>query len=250
MGNELRSKTATVKKVILLFEGRTGSSLFGGLMNQHPNICFLGEELAEIKDQGWHAQQIWMDKYFDPDSGFTDVRRNKEKLKILGFKIKLRDIADPTRFREYILANDIQIIHMYRKNIVKQTLSSIRAMDLARSHGVYNLDASQAEKIPGKYRIPLQHFNNILLWITGCEWRLREFIASLGDSLNFRMSYEELISDIQGMASNVFCKLRVKPVAVKPVLIKITSDNMEDAIENYAEIKGFYSDSVLAGDFD
>lgn len=239
-----------MKKIILLFEGRTGSSLFGGFMNQHPNICFLGEELADLKEHGWQAQQSWMDEYFNPDSGFTDVRRNKENLQILGFKIKLRDIAAPPSFKEYILSNDIQIIHMYRKNMVKQTLSSIRAMDLAKTRGVYNLNRSQADEIPGKYKIPLRHFNNVLLWIMGCEGRLREFIASLGDALSFRMSYEELVSDIQGVTSNVFRKLGVEPVEVEPVLLKITSDRMEEVIENFAEIKNFYSESVLAGHFD
>ena len=239
-----------MKKIILLFEGRTGSSMFGSLMNQHPEICFLGEELADLKEQGWHAQQVWMDNYFNLNSGFMDTRRNKENLKVLGFKIKLRDISDPSKFSEYIRTNSILIIHMHRKNFIKQVLSSIRAMDLERKHSVYNLDLSQADKVPGKYRIQQRRFNNILLWLFECECRLREFISSLGNCVFFWISYEELVSDIQGTTADFFRNVGLTPVEVNPVTLKITSDNMKDVIENYDEIKHFYSDSILAKDFD
>lgn len=219
-------------------------------MNQHPEICFLGEELAALKEQGWPAQQAWMDDYFNPESEFTDVRRNKENLKVFGFKIKLRDISNPDKFSEYIHTSGIQIIHMYRKNFIKQVLSSIRAMNLARKTGFYNLYLSQADMTPGKYQIPLRYFNNILLWLFGCESQLREFIASMGNCVFFRISYEELVSDIQGVANTFFQNIHLNPVEVKPVTLKITSDNMEDVIENYDEIKHFYLDSILASDFD
>lgn len=232
-------------RVILLFEGRTGSSLLGNLLNQNKSVSFLGEEVADLYKSGWEAQCDWI------DSLFFDVERFQEKYQdpriqdtstVLGFKVKLRDIASEEGLKHYIENNNLTIIHMFRRNLVKQTVSSIRAIDLYKQTGFYNLSKKQANLNLGAYKIPKRRFNTIFLQLLELEHNLQVFLAKLEVPIIY-IAYEDLYKKPQNVLDQIFDRIGVSSCQVNPNLVKLTSDDLSLVITNLDELINFYSDT-------
>lgn len=228
-------------RFIHLFEGRTGSSLLGGILNQNPAVISIGEELAALKPGGWKKQEEWLASLYFDTQNFDDPRV-KPSATAVGCKVKLRDIADPAGLRAFIESNNIKVIHLRRDNFIKQVVSSIRAMDLHQETGHYNLRANQENLKPAAYPIPPRKFNTTLLWLLDFVHRLDVFLAGL-NLAPYRLSYEELQGDLEGEVNRLCAFLEVKPHPFVENLIKITSDNLAETISNYDELVRFYSDS-------
>lgn len=235
-------------RFVILFEGRTGSSLLGELLNENPKMSCLGEEVAELRHSGWDAQEEWMNKlYFDTDN-FEDDRLNQWS-EAVGFKVKLREIAAIEKFRRFIEENQILVIHMHRSNFIKQVVSSIRAIDLAKATGQYNLKKNQKDLIPEAYEIPLRRFNNTLLWLLDAVHKLDMFVAKLTVPIHY-LTYEELCSDMDDALAHIDKFLGLPPHSAEPRSLKITDDNLRNVVINYDKIRRFYSDSVFARMFE
>lgn len=226
-------------RFMTLFEGRTGSSLLGGLLNQNPSIICLGEELAHLRKDGWSAQKEWLDQLYFNTENFQD-HRIKDGASAVGCKIKLRDISDPEQLLKYIEANDIKIVHMRRDNFIKQVVSSIRAMDLHKETGNYNLSAKQKDLRPDAYPIPIRKFNATLLWLLDFVHKLDVYIATLKQP-PYLLSYEELNNDMLGEVHKLCAVLNAEPHDFVTNLIKVTSDDLREAVSNHDDLARFYS---------
>lgn len=233
------------ERVILLFEGRTGSSLLGNLFNQNKNISFLGEEVASLYEKGWEAQRDWMDQLFFDVEKFQEKYQDPrihETSTVFGFKVKLRDIASEEGLKHYIENNKLTIIHMFRRNLVKQTVSSIRAIDLYQETGFYNLSKEQESLTLGAYKIPIRRFNTMFLHLLELEHKLQIFLAKL-DIPIIQVAYEDVFESPQKVADQLFEKLGVSSCPVNPNLLKVTSDDLSLVITNLDELINFYSDT-------
>ena len=231
-------------RYLILFEGRTGSTMMGQLLNQNPEVIHIGEDVSKYQEEGWPKQREWIDNLLFNTSNFSD-ERIKPGATAVGFKVKLRKIADPLELQHYIENNNIKVIYMTRNNKIKQIASSIRAIDLYSSSGSYNINNDSQTKVPGAYEISIRRFNNTLIWLQAAEYKLECFISKLAAPIH-KVVYEDLCSDMQGTMDNLFSFLEVEPTETKPKTTKITSDNLEDAISNYKELKEFYSDSIYS----
>ena len=113
----------SVTPFVILFEGRTGSSYLVTSLSEHPNVRAGWEELVRLKALGHEAQAEWTRKALTaPLIG---------RFGAVGFKTKLRDIADPTQFSQLMRDRNVKIIHMQRRNRVKVAISERTAL----SHG-------------------------------------------------------------------------------------------------------------------
>ena len=236
-------------RCVLLFEGRTGSSMLGRLLNPTQEAGFLGEHLAPLKESGWEAQRSWMERLFFDTANFPDARLRPSN-RVVGFKTKLRDVADPAGFKEFLETNRLRVVHMVRENMIKQTLSSVRAMDLFQSEGVYNLNLNQKDLLPDAYEIPLERFEQVLRWLQDHEDRLEEFIRELSLPV-LRLRYEDLLENYERIIDDLSSFLDCPLTGIRgPQTIKITADDMRRAILNYEELKRFYQGTRYARFFD
>jgi LPS sulfotransferase NodH len=231
-------------RTILLFEGRTGSSVFGDALNQNPKVSFLGEDVAHLREDGWASQQQWIESLFWKTASFPD-RRVKRGIKAVGFKVKLREIADPPGLRDLIEQHRIKIIHMTRDNLIKQVISSIRAIDLYKATGKYNLRRKDESLRPGPSVIPLDRFRETLKWLEESVDSLREFVATLTVPVH-ETAYEDLQNDIDATVRSALEFLKIPHVTVKPRLIKLTDDKLDQAVVNYEEIKDYLARTKYA----
>lgn len=238
-----------IRKLVLLFEGRTGSSMFGGMLNQHPEIGFLGEEVADLLDDGWEAQERWIDRLFSEPPAMSDPRLTPpDDLRVVGFKVKLREVASTSGLAESLVEHRARIVHMTRRNLVKQAVSSIRATDLYEATGHFNLDPGQEDLVPGPYEIPVERFHRILTWLESHVEALERFVSRLPLPV-LRLAYEDLVGDTDGTMRRVWDWLDVPCTDVYSRSIKVTSDDLSDVVSNYDEIVDHYRGTRFAAFF-
>jgi LPS sulfotransferase NodH len=233
-----------MKNTIILFEGRTGSTHLATLLQQSPKISFLGEEPALLKPEGWNAQQDWICQLFDDPLNFNDPRI-KASSQVIGFRIKLRDVVDLQQFKSLLEKYDVSIIYMRRLNLVKQAISSIRAIDLSKSKGYYNLDYHKHQEGLAAYPIPLKRFEQTLKWIEDVDLKLQEFIKTLNQPI-CEVSYEDLLSDRDAVLNQVIQFLDVPPFTPKEVIAKHTSDDLSQVISNFDALVSHYQGTAYA----
>ena len=233
-----------MKKTIILFEGRTGSTHLATLLHQSPNISFLGEEPALLKSEGWQAQENWICQLFDHPLEFNDPRI-KPSAKVLGFRIKLRDVVNLQQFQKLLEKYDVSIIYMRRLNLVKQAVSSIRAIDLAKTKGYYNLDHHKHKDGLSAYSIPFQRFDQTLKWIEEVDLKLQDFIKTLNQPI-CQVCYEELLANRDAVLNKVIQFLDVPPFTPVEVVAKHTSDDLSEVISNFDVLVSRYKNTPYA----
>ncbi len=233
-----------MKNTIILFEGRTGSTHLATLLHQSPNISFLGEEPALLKEQGWTAQQDWICQLFNNPLNFDDPRV-KNSAKVIGFRMKLRDVLDLQAFKYILEKYDVSIIYMRRFNLVKQAISSIRAIDLSKAKGYYNLDHNKHQEGLAAYTIPVRRFDQTLKWIEEVDLKLQEFIKTLSQPI-CEVSYEELLSNREAVLKKVIQFLDVPQFTPKEVIAKHTSDDLSEVISNFDALLSHYQGTAYA----
>ncbi|MGB3404810.1 MAG: hypothetical protein WBA77_19150 [Microcoleaceae cyanobacterium] len=233
-----------MKKTIILFEGRTGSTHLATLLHQSPHISFLGEEPALLKPEGWKAQENWISQLFENPLEFNDVRI-KSSAKVVGFRIKLRDVAEPQQFKKILEQYDVSVIYMRRLNLVKQAVSSIRAIDLSKTKGYYNLDHHKHKEGLAAYSIPFQRFDQTLKWIEEVDLKLQDFIKTLNQPI-CEVCYEELLADRDAVLNKVIQFLDVPPFTPIEVVAKHTSDDLSEVISNFDALISQYKNTPYA----
>lgn len=227
-------------RFVILFEGRTGSSMLGGFLNQNPRITCLGEEVAALQSMGWAAQREWIETLFMNPSSLKDPRI-KESADAIGFKVKLREIASADDFKQTIESRNIRVIHMTRSNLIKQVVSSIRAVDLHEKTGVYNIHVRHADapEVPGSYSISPSRFDETLKWLEQATNRLGEFVESIETDV-FTLTYEDVTSDTERQMALLCGFLGVPEASFRERTKKITSDNLAESVSNYEELRSIY----------
>ena len=239
----------TPLRYMILFEGRTGSTMMGQMLNQHTDIIHIGEDVSHLQEQGWEAQKTWMDRLYFDTANVEDPRIKPGALAV-GFKVKLRRIASPPALSSYLEQHQIRVMHMTRENKIKQIVSSIRAIDLYRASGNYNTDGKNPIPLPQQQEIPLERFNSTLLWLLEAEQQLDCFISKLKVPV-IKITYEELFRNRQNTLSRIFEFLHVETRGdVLPETRKITPDDLQQVLTNYGELKHFYRHTRFGPMFD
>ncbi|MEE2640792.1 MAG: sulfotransferase domain-containing protein [Planctomycetota bacterium] len=217
-----------VGKYIILFQGRSGSTFLTEHMRSHPEIRAMYEEFSSLP-KDWSAQLDWM-------SNFYYSKPQSQKVTTVGFKTKLTDIADLELFANFLEDNNIRVIHLFRRNLVKLIVSVIRADMLRAKCGNSNLYASRESlgKIaidPGEFR---KHKKRVRLYR-----ELREYVESLNVEV-CHVRYEHLLHNLQGSLGRIWRFLGVSPHRTEAQVLKNTPDRLEDAVENLDELRATF----------
>lgn len=228
-----------VTRFVLLFEGRTGSSYLISGLGTHPEVRAEEEGLVRLKDSGHDAQSAWIKKALSiPLLGKSGA---------VGFKTKLRDIADPQQFARLLRGLGVKIIHMQRRNRVKVAISEINCNVLYKRTKYYNV-YKEEDRLP-PIRIEVADFKETLAMREKLDEELKRFVDDLQlPTLN--VFYEEILQDETNTLSGIYSFLGVPFHATKGASYKNTSDDLRDALLNFDELKASVAGTAYEAMFD
>jgi LPS sulfotransferase NodH len=228
-----------VTRFLILFEGRTGSSYLVTNLLKHPNVRAGWEELPRLKALGHDAQAEWAKKTLSaPLLGRSGA---------IGFKTKLRDIADHDKFSELLREQAVKIVHMQRRNRVKIAISEINCNVLYARTKQYNVYKKE-DRLPA-IRIEVSDFKEILDMRERLDKELKVFVEDLGlPTLN--VFYEDILLDESNTLNNVYQFIGVPARATKGTSYKNTSDDLREALLNFDELKASVAGTCYEEMFD
>ncbi len=230
---------SSVTPFIILFEGRTGSSYLVTSLSKHPNVRARWEELVQLKELGHEAQAQWTHQALTAPL--------ISRISAVGFKTKLRDIADPIQFAQLLRERGARIIHMQRRNRVKVAISEINCNVLHARTGMYNV-YKEDDRLP-PIRIEAADFTHTLAMREQLDGDLKRFVADL-HLPTLDVYYEDILLDEPGTLKNVYEFIGVSPRMTTGSSYKNTNDDLRNALLNFEELKASVSGTPYEEMFD
>jgi LPS sulfotransferase NodH len=233
-------------KFIVFTTPRTGSTLLVKSLDTHPEI-FCAGEIFLLGGTSFHREcsfrfwklplpkkmiyvlnfpNMWMNLKSFLNRFFT--AKNGEQAK--GFKLMHFQTAYLPGMIDYIKNNDVKVILLLRENLLKNTLSDLRA----RQTGVYHNSGKGAEKLP-RFRVDLELLGKKMAEINDINKQLEQATASMN---RLKVAYEDF-DNWDATISKILNFLNVKDIPLTPVSKKLNPDKLEDMMENYDEMKNW-----------
>lgn len=243
-------------KFVVFTTPRTGSSLLIKTLDTHPEIFCAGELFffkgdiyhTEYQYPFWHfpfsAKLNYLINYpkiFLTLNNFLNKfyhKNNTGSIKAKGFKLMHFQTYYTPGILNYIKKNNIKVIVLIRKNILRNTLSDLRA----RSTKVYHNNRDATTLTIPMFKVDVHELERKMLQIDGFNKQLERSTVNL----NRKIVYYEDFGNWEETISGVLNYLDVTDVPLKPALKKLNPDKLEDMIENYPEVSRWLSENNFA----
>ena len=242
------------------FTGRSGSTFIIYTLRKHPQIYARAEVFGNKTLPGGYEQtsdnQIaFLRKYwrnYKIDSSNSDEISRGFKVQIIKENQQLQSFS---RYIKICESHDVAKLFLYRRNHVKQVISALRATQVKsltknlineeRAHVFNNDVAKEVMNLPKLHIQPLE-LKRRLLSLKSNYKILDNLKNKMGGGLE--LFYEDVLANRQSFFDKIFCELNIPSINVtdSDETKKITSDNLEDVIENYDEIVNFFANSEYA----
>ena len=216
-------------RFIVLFLGRSGSTYFMEALGSHPEIEVGFEELGRRRHLGAQEQLRFARSFFAPG----DDNRAK------GFKTKFQDILDPGPFSSLLREVGARVILLQRRNVVKSVVSWHRAEVLHEKTGDWNL--YEAGGRPGPIHIDSGRFLERLKEYESARERLQKYAVGL-ELPTLWLYYEDVVRDAPTTFQMATSFLGVAGLDVRGRSVKLTSDDLSDAVTNVDELRASVDD--------
>jgi len=222
-------------RFILLFPGRTGSSWLISCLDSHPALDARGEKLVGRSPQ---SQQRWIRRLYRRGGG--------RRVRARGFKTKLKDVWDLDGLRAMLMAYDVRVIAMYRRNKIKLAISTINAQRLKAVLGRWNRRRGDATFPP--FALEESELRSTLAQCLDRDKQLEAFVGAL-DLPRLTLHYEELLEALQERMRDVQVFLGVDPASIRSDVVKSTDDDLSRVIVNYVDLRARFDDGPYANMF-
>ena len=223
----LAGRTTPPGGFVIFAMGRTGSNLLASLLHCHPDIDCEGEILSRrlIGYTPW--PRVWL-----------QGRRALHRRPRYGFRLKVyhltvdQRVRDPARLLSDLCGAGWKIIHLSRRNLLRQALSNLRLI------GTGKAQYGSAEPLPAE-KIVVDCRRVIELM------RTRALLAEQEKSMlaplpHLSLCYEDDLSDgrrHQAAADRAFAHLELPRAAVRTALARIHAGALPELIANYEEVR-------------
>ncbi len=228
-------------RYVILFVERAGSTYLTSLLDSHPDIVSLREEMAVIKDKAGTAdQQIdWLQRFFSPPW----VSRTKA----WGFKTKLLDIMDPDRFADVLEGKKCRVLLLRRRNTIKAVVSTINAKRLWEKSGTWNL-LQEADRMPA-FSIDPDLFQSLVQERERWDQEIEDYAGKLSVP-KISLVYEDLLVNEGNFLARIYNFLDVPAKPVQGKTYKHTKDDLREVILNFDALKSLYRGTPYEAMFD
>lgn len=227
-------RETTARPFVILFLARSGSTYLTELLRLHPQLKCAGERF-----KGFKMRQVEQIANYLSGGG--------QEHSAIGFKTKLADVHDPQAFCELLRGLPAQVIHLTRRNLVKQTVSLARAIDLNDRTGKWNL--YEESNRTADLKIDPAAFRRWLSGIEAGKGRLSEYVMGL-DLATLTIQYEDLLTKRDETLEMVAGFLGVAPKFATPSIKKNTPDDLRRTILNFDELRAEFGGTRFESMFD
>lgn len=217
-GSRLFRRRVPDSRFVLFAQGRTGSSLLASLLNAHPAV-FCDGELLDTKRLFPRA--------------LIDGRARRHPDRVYGFKLKIyhlsmdQRLADPVGFFQQLAGDGWRVVHLVRRNVLRQTLSQF----VAERRRSYHLFAGQQEDL-GRMEVDLARLVRHTRWRLKMQGLERRALEGVPHAV---VHYEDDLMDgtrHQVTADRLFSFLCVPTAPVSTSHRKITPKRLADFVAN------------------
>ena len=226
MGRAAFSHGARVRPTFVVHSlGRSGSTLLTDLLASHPQIECDGEILSHPL-------------YVTTPGRLVRDRAKLFSSKAYGFKIRPRHYADqgianPGAFLGGLHADGWRVLHLERRNLLRIALSWVTNDQTGVVHRTFR----DRRRTPRARHIPP---DALLRQLARVSHDTAVEQAALAGVPHLRLVYEDdlLREDTREATMNrVFEYLGLPPAPVSTRYVRLTSDRLEDVVENHQELK-------------
>jgi len=151
----------------------------------------------------------------------------------VGFKTKVRVLKDPNWLRSHIESSSMKIIHLTRRNIVKQSISGFNAIRIRDKTKNWNL-TDEKDRL-GPLDITPDRLEKQIEFREGMEAELKQYVDSINAEKLFLL-YEELIADETKFFEKIQDYLGVSHQPLQKKVLKNTKDDLREAVSNFDEL--------------
>jgi hypothetical protein len=204
-------------RFLILFPGRTGSSWLVSALQSHPDVRAEGEIL--VKQDAGSQRRMLEERYASPPAAGTAI----------GFKTKLKDVADLEDLRRRIEATPLHLLLMRRADLIRLAISRITARRLHQHSGRWNLD-HRTSAAPTRPIDPQE----LIEAIDHCDATVRE-LEAFAEGLEvprLEVEYAEILGDPEATLARVQEFLGVVARPLESGVRKNTGEDLHVAVPN------------------
>ncbi len=215
---------------VILFEGRTGSTYFCQHLQSHPRIKAGLEILGPLRERPAAEQIAFARQALTPPL----IGRHKA----VGFKTKLRILDEAAPFAALLKELNVRVIYMQRRNRIKVTVSAICSNMLKEKVNDFNV-YSEKDRL-GRVTIPPEEFDRTLTEREVLDQELNDFVTGL-ELPTLEIFYEDVLESVERQVERVCEFLEVPYQKTHSDMVKASSDNLQEMLENFDELKSRYA---------
>jgi LPS sulfotransferase NodH len=234
----------TMTRFVILFFARSGSTHLVHLLRSHPEIACEGEvfdidwlrvgtlkpiprRLKSFPDK--ETAVAWLRNYFEGECPTTTTKAR-------GLKFKYpRQLEHYPEVSDYLYVNNVRVIHLVRENSLKLAISDQSRHKLWQKTGEHNVMGSFSYE-PAKLCLNLEKAVELMNTHQQSLRSIREWLGGFRHVLE--VSYEDLLYHKEETLRTILMFLCVEPaVQLTSPVIKMTADNVKEALVNYEEIE-------------
>jgi LPS sulfotransferase NodH len=230
-----------VRRYVLLFQGRTGSSYLTELFWCDPRIRARGEHISVIRERGGGADE----QLAGARGALMPPLFGRHA--VVGFKVQLHEVLDTEAFADVLRAAKARVLYMQRRNKVKLTASELMGWRLFRATGKWNIHRDEDRLPPA--RVEVEEFRAAFDERERKEKRLAAFVRRLGLP-TLEIFYEDLQKDEKGTLARVFGHFGLSPRPLKARMVKNNSDDLRAVLSNFDELRAAYAGTPHQAMFD
>ncbi|MCU0525786.1 MAG: sulfotransferase [Elainella sp. Prado103] len=240
---------------------RTGSTLLTSYLQSHPDILCHGEIYApshvndllgrySIRNRpGTGLDQALLHyRNTHPYHFLYKIAWDTQGRKVAGFKLKHDELVQPrmARVRHIVQEDqDIKIIHLRRQNSLARYLSWYVV-----NHVTGVTMRLEGQEIPVVKPVRLQPLE-CLANFEETDRQYSFFQKLFTGHPIYEVSYEELVSQrSQTILAEIQAFLGISQQVMTTRMLKLSSDNLNEAIENFDELKDFFKGTKYASFFE
>jgi hypothetical protein len=219
------------RRFVLFCQGRTGSSLLESLLAAHPRVHRSTEILSKRRRLG--------DLY-----RFLDAESRRSRRPVWGTKIKVDQLTfqgvDPSAFLALLASRDWRIIHLWRRDTLRQAVSHFVRQHRGEPH--------RKSDRPEQLRLRIEP-RALLDQIADRSDRLERERAALSGLPHAEVVYEDHLLEgacHQHTAERLFDFLGIESAVVSTKFRKVTPSDLASLVENWAEVHDALARSVHA----
>lgn len=248
----------TPTRFLIVCAARTGSTWLRLMLNDHPQILCHGEFFASnpkkivgLADEKFDLQNhkmedlvAWRDR--DPADFLYEFILDARGYNAVGAKIKYKNLDAQhlagifERTRE---DNDLAIVHLKRRNHLKRIISGRNS----KKHNSASVKKGNEKPAYDKVKLNPQRVISKIDAMIADEKRFADIYK---DHPMIEVYYEDLWSDRNKVLAEIQTFLGVEVHPVEEILQKLSSDNLQDLLLNYDDIKEVFMSSPYAHYFD